>query len=162
MRVGEVIKTILECWSRVPFWNPLLVLYGAPLPSDSSIWDFDNGSSGYVANAVEQALLLPRDMTMLWNLKKHEMFLSLKRDLALVYSHPFFLAHTHTHTHTCLSEKRRRPSVMSPIRLGPVREEAKRDSCQTSWVWQSSEKCQGIHRKLWEKSPRVASSSERS
>ena len=33
----EVIKTILECWSRVPFWNPLLVLYGAPLPSDSSI-----------------------------------------------------------------------------------------------------------------------------
>ena len=70
--------------------------------------------------------------------------------------------HTHTHTHTCLSEKRRRPSVMPPIRLGPVREEAERDSCQTSRVWQSSEKCWGIHRKLWEKSPRVASSFERS
>lgn len=48
-----------------------------------------------MANAVEQALLLPWGMAMLQNLKKHGMFLSLKRDLALVYSHPFFLAHTH-------------------------------------------------------------------
>lgn len=39
-----------------------------------------------MANSVEQALLLPRDMAELWNLKKHEMFLSLKRDLALVHS----------------------------------------------------------------------------
>ena len=54
-----------------------------PLPTDSSIREFDNGKAGYVANSVEQALL-PRDMVKLRNLKKHEMFLSLKRDLALV------------------------------------------------------------------------------
>nr|POF11364.1 hypothetical protein CFP56_57284 [Quercus suber] len=52
-------------------------------PHDSSIRNFDNGRAGYVANSVEQALLLPWDMAELQNLKKHEMFLSLKRDLAL-------------------------------------------------------------------------------
>ena len=43
-----------------------------------------------MANSVEQALL-SRDMVELWNLKKHEMFLSLKMDLALVHflSSPF-------------------------------------------------------------------------
>ena len=38
-----------------------------------------------MADSVEQALLLPQDMAKLQNLKKHEMFLSLKRDLALVH-----------------------------------------------------------------------------
>jgi len=37
-----------------------------------------------VADIVEQALLLPGDMADLKAMKKHEMFLSLKRDLALV------------------------------------------------------------------------------
>ena len=63
--------------------SQLVVLDGAPLHADSSICNFDNGRVGYVANSVEQALL-PRDMVELRNLKKHEMFLSLKRDLALV------------------------------------------------------------------------------
>lgn len=37
-----------------------------------------------MANAMEQALLLPRDMADLRSIKRHEVFLSLKRDLALV------------------------------------------------------------------------------
>jgi len=37
-----------------------------------------------VANSVEQALLLPKDMVDLKSIRKHEVFLSLKRDLALV------------------------------------------------------------------------------
>lgn len=45
-----------------------------------------------MANSVEQMLLLPRDITKLRNLKKHELFLSLKKDMALVnYHFPFFL-----------------------------------------------------------------------
>ena len=44
-----------------------------------------------MANSVEQALLLPRALAELYNLKKHEMFLSLKRDLALVRFYFFFL-----------------------------------------------------------------------
>ena len=63
------------------------MLDGSPLPEDSSICNFDNGRAGYVADSVEQALLLPRDMDELYNLKKHELFLSIKRDLALVRPH---------------------------------------------------------------------------
>ena len=44
-----------------------------------------------MANSVEQAFLLPRDMVELHNLKKHEMFLFLKRDLALIRVHTILL-----------------------------------------------------------------------
>nr|POF21367.1 hypothetical protein CFP56_43491 [Quercus suber] len=80
---GEVIEITPEHRSQVPSWNPPLVLDRVPLPTNSFIRDFDNGRSGYVANDVEQVLLLRRDMAMPLNLKKHEIFLSLKRDLAL-------------------------------------------------------------------------------
>ena len=56
----------------------------APLPSDTSIRDFQQGKAGYVANAVEQALLLPTDMADLRSIRKHEVFLNLKRDLTMV------------------------------------------------------------------------------
>ena len=56
----------------------------APLPTDASIRDFQQGRAGYVADVVEQALLLPRDMANLRSMRKHRVFLSLKRDLALV------------------------------------------------------------------------------
>lgn len=68
----------------VSSWNPPFVLDDAPFPSNPLIRNFDHERVGYVANSVEQ-VLLPRDMAKLQNLKKHEMFLSLKRDLALVH-----------------------------------------------------------------------------
>ena len=37
-----------------------------------------------MANAIEQALLLPIDMANLGGMRSHEVFLSLKRDFALV------------------------------------------------------------------------------
>ena len=61
-----------------------MVLNGSPLPANSSIKDFQNEKAGYVADAVEQSLLLPEDMVDLRTLKKHEVFLSLKKDLAMV------------------------------------------------------------------------------
>jgi len=60
------------------------VLYGAPLPLDSSIRDFQKGKVGYVASALEQPLLLLQDMAELRTLKKHEVFLTLKRDLTML------------------------------------------------------------------------------
>ena len=56
----------------------------APLLNDASIRDFQRGKVGYVANLVEQVLLLPKDMADLKSMRKHEVFLSLKRDLAMV------------------------------------------------------------------------------
>ncbi|XP_075656328.1 uncharacterized protein LOC142626388 [Castanea sativa] len=56
----------------------------APLPTSTSIRDFQHRKAEYVANAVEQALLLLGDMADLKSMKKQEVFLTLKRDLALV------------------------------------------------------------------------------
>ena len=62
----------------------------APLLADTSIRNFQQGRVGYVVDAVEQALLLPEDMDDLRSMRKHEVFLSLKRDLSLVSSLLFF------------------------------------------------------------------------
>ena len=69
---------------RVQSWNPPLVLNGSPLPLDSSIREFQKGKASYVADALEQPLLLPQDMADLRTMKKHKVFLTLKMDLALV------------------------------------------------------------------------------
>lgn len=77
------------------------MLNGASLPSDASVRDFAKGRARYVANSVEQTLLLARDMSKLRNFKRHEVFLSLKMDLALVKiltpTHPFFYIYSFLH-----------------------------------------------------------------
>ena len=60
------------------------MLDGAPLLASASIRDFQGGTAGYVADAVEQALLLPEDIAELRSMRRHEVFLSLKRYLAMV------------------------------------------------------------------------------
>ena len=80
----ESSSTASKRRSKVPVWNPSFVLDDSPLREDASIWNFDGGRAGYIENTVEQALLLLKDMDELQNLKKHELFLSVKRDLALV------------------------------------------------------------------------------
>ena len=46
-------------------WLPAPMLNGEPLLASASICDFQGGVAGYVADAVEQALLLPEDMAEL-------------------------------------------------------------------------------------------------
>ena len=57
------------------------------------IRDFQRGHSAYVAEALEQPLLLPKDMDAMRKLKQQEHFMSLKRDLAMVslQSYTFYL-----------------------------------------------------------------------
>ena len=67
----------------------------ALLLTNASIRDFHQGKDGYVADAMEQALQLSKDMANLRSLRGHEVFLSLKRELAMVSlsinpSLPFF------------------------------------------------------------------------
>ena len=68
------------------------MLDGSPLPTNAFIRDFQQGKAGYVADAVEQALLFPKDMADLRSLRRHGVFLSLKRDLTMVslLINPFF------------------------------------------------------------------------
>lgn len=72
-------------------WNPSLKLDKAPLLMDSSIRDFQQGKSSYMANALENPLLLPQDMVDLRTIKKHEVFLTLKRDVAMVRASTYYL-----------------------------------------------------------------------
>ena len=56
---GSGANIVANRCPRIPIWNPVLELDGALLPLDSSIKDFQKGKTGYVADALEQPLLLP-------------------------------------------------------------------------------------------------------
>ena len=57
---------------------------GAPIPWGASVREFQKGRAGYVAEALEQPLLLPKDMDTYRRFTQNDLFLSLKRDLAMV------------------------------------------------------------------------------
>ena len=57
---------------------------GASIPYDSSIKESRQGHSLYLAQALEQPLLLPKDMDALRRMRHPDLFMSLKRDLAMV------------------------------------------------------------------------------
>ena len=51
---------------------------------NASLRDFRGGEGAYVADALERTLLLPTDMEELKNTRRQEVFLSMKRYLAMV------------------------------------------------------------------------------
>ena len=57
---------------------------GAAIPYDASIWDVPRGHANYLAQALQQPLLLPRDMESIRRTKQPDLFMSLKRDLVMV------------------------------------------------------------------------------
>ena len=69
---------------RLQAWLPAPMLGGEPLMDDASIRDFNGGIGCHVASALEQNLLLPKDMVELRGLRKNEVFLNAKRYLGMV------------------------------------------------------------------------------
>ena len=67
-------------------WYPKLEMDGVPIAWDTSIRHYHAGHAGHVAEALEQPLLLPKDMEAYRHFNQQELFLSLKRDLAMVSS----------------------------------------------------------------------------
>ena len=67
-------------------WLPAPMLGGEPLKDDASIRDFNGGIGGHIALALEQTLLLPKDMVELRGFRKSEVFLHTKRFLGMVYA----------------------------------------------------------------------------
>jgi len=65
-------------------WLPAPMHGGEPLRDYASLRDFNSGIRCHVASAVEEALLLPRDMAKLGIMRKNEVFLNSKRYLAMV------------------------------------------------------------------------------
>ena len=65
-------------------WSLKLEVDDVPITWDSSIRHYHGGHAGHVTEALEQPLLLPKDMEAYRNFSQQELFLSLKRDLAMV------------------------------------------------------------------------------
>ena len=57
-----------------------------PLRDDAFIRDFNSGVGCHITSAIEEALLLPRDMTEIKNVRKNELILNNKRYLGMVRS----------------------------------------------------------------------------
>ena len=78
-------------------WSPKLEVDGMPIAYDASLRHYRGGHAGHVAEALEQPLLLPKDMKAYRNFNHPKLFLSLKRDLAMVsdwiYCSTFILLH---------------------------------------------------------------------
>ena len=65
-------------------WSHKLEVGGASIAWDASLRHYHGGHTGHVAEALEQPLLLPKDMEAYRSFTHLELFLSLKRDLAMV------------------------------------------------------------------------------
>ena len=75
-------------------WSPKLEVDGVPIAYNASLRHYCGWHAGHVAEALEQSLLLPKDMEAYRTFNHPELFLSLKRDLAMVS----YLIHCSTHT----------------------------------------------------------------
>ena len=65
-------------------WSPVLEVDGMPIAFDATLRHYHGGHAGLMTVALEQPLLLPQDMAAYWTFNHPELFLSLKRDLAMV------------------------------------------------------------------------------
>ena len=74
-------------------WSPVLEVNGMPIAFNATIRHYRGGHAGLVAKALEQPLLLPQDMAAYRSFNHPELFISLKRDLAMVSdsTHFFFI-----------------------------------------------------------------------
>ena len=73
-----------EVHRQQSIWAPRLKLEGAAIPWDASIWESQRGHATYLAKALEQPLLLLKDMEALRHTRQPDLFMSLKRDLTMV------------------------------------------------------------------------------
>ena len=74
-------------------WSPVLEVNGVPIAMDATLRHFRGGHAGLMAEALQQPLLLPQDMVAYRSSNHPDLFLSLKRDLAMVSNsvHSFFI-----------------------------------------------------------------------
>ena len=69
-------------------WAPVIEMDGASIPYDSMIRESSQGHSMYLAQTLKQPLLLPKDMDVFRRIRQPNLFMSLKRDLAMVNASP--------------------------------------------------------------------------
>ena len=62
----------------------MLEVDGMPIEYDATLRHYRGGHAGLMAEALQQPLLLPQDMAAYRSFNHPDLFLSLKRDLAMV------------------------------------------------------------------------------
>ena len=74
-------------------WSPVLEVNGMPITFDAMLRHYRGGHAGLLAEALEQPLLLPQDMAAYRSSNHPDLFVSLKKDLAMVSdsAHFFFI-----------------------------------------------------------------------
>ncbi|XP_030939727.1 uncharacterized protein LOC115964585 [Quercus lobata] len=72
-------------------WVPAPMLHEEPFMGNASLKDFRGGEGTYVVYSLERSLLLPTDMAELGNLRRQEVFLSIKRYLGMAVQATFRL-----------------------------------------------------------------------
>ena len=65
-------------------WSLKLEVDRVAIPYTAFVREYNKGRAGYIAEALEQPVLLPRDMEAYRRFSQPELFLSLKKDLAMV------------------------------------------------------------------------------
>ena len=65
-------------------WSLQLKVDGTSIPWNASVREFQRGRAGYIAEGMEQPLLLPKDMEAYKRFKQNDIFMSIKKDLAMV------------------------------------------------------------------------------
>ena len=72
-------------------WSPVLEVDGMPIAFDAMLRHYRGGHAGLLAEALEQSLLLPQDMAAYRSFNHPDLFLSLKRDFAMVSYYAHFI-----------------------------------------------------------------------
>ena len=80
----------VESWDKAEVhqgphtWALQLKMEGAPIPWDAIIWESQRAHATHLAKALKQPLLLPKNMEALRHTRQPNLFMSLKRNLAMV------------------------------------------------------------------------------
>ena len=64
---------------------------GVAIPWNASVREFQRSHFAHIAKALEQPLFLPKDMDAVRKMRQPDLFMSLKRDLAMVSSQSYLL-----------------------------------------------------------------------
>ena len=78
-------------------WSPVLEVDGVPIAYDATLRHYRGGHAGLIAEALEQPLLLPKDMEAYRTFNHPELFLSLKKDLVMVSDSIYYSSFIHLH-----------------------------------------------------------------
>ena len=100
-------------------WSPVLEVNGMPIAFDAMLRHYRGGHAGLMAEALQQPLLLPQDMAAYRSFNHPDLFLSLKRDLAMVSNSTHFFLYFHllafyNTSHFIITHTRSRNKFMWP------------------------------------------------